>query len=289
MNFKELMDLYGVAAPINEAVMPKAVELVQRADTTIGKTMDRLGRLLSGKKADDEKLKTGGQPPADQEAPQDQTTQPPLAAKPPVDKTAPIQPPVPKPAPTPPSAPTPPAVPPTPVPPAVPVPPATPAPSKPAVPAEPPKVSGKTPSIPEPVVPKSMEELKKPGVPAQQAKPVDWMVSKAKLFPEIAAVIRSYSSKGDVIVNFRKTDDTLRRIYCTTNMTRIPSDKHPKGLKKPSPGVMAVYDLEKNDWRSFVLQRVIDMTPVIGKDASGKPILGKKVIFNEDESAAVPE
>lgn len=258
---------------VKEAVMPKAVELVNRADKTVGSTMSRLGALLSGKKdpkKEEDAKKAGMVPPA-----------PAPVVPPPPGSPIP-----PTPAPLPP---TPVGVPPAPgaVPPVkaplskpVPIPPAAPTI---VAPTTPPKVSGVTPAVPLPAVPKSVEELK--GIPSPKkptVTPVQWQKSNITLLPEVEREIKRHTAtnKYGVIINFRKVDDTLRRIYCTTNMSIIPPSERPKGLKKPREGIMAVYDLEKNDWRSFVLQRVINMAPVVGKSSDGKPILGEFEFFN---------
>jgi hypothetical protein len=66
-----------------------------------------------------------------------------------------------------------------------------------------------------------------------------------------------------VTVNFMKKDDTKRRMVCTLNEEYLPevqdvdSDK-PKRTKTESPDAIAVWDLEKQSWRSFRLDSIID-------------------------------
>lgn len=63
--------------------------------------------------------------------------------------------------------------------------------------------------------------------------------------------------EGVVTVKFTKKDGSLRTMRCTLNNKQIPSSKHPKGTgKAPGPGILPVYDVEKNDWRSFRLDSV---------------------------------
>lgn len=63
--------------------------------------------------------------------------------------------------------------------------------------------------------------------------------------------------EGIVTVRFTKKDGSLRTMRCTLNDKKIPSSKQPKGTGKgPGPGILPVYDVEKNDWRSFRLDSV---------------------------------
>ena len=80
-----------------------------------------------------------------------------------------------------------------------------------------------------------------------------------KLAPQIKQVIKTHSDRGRVVVNFRKVDGSLRRIVGTTNLSEVPSHQWPRISGLVPPTQMAIYDLEKNDWRRFVLLRVINM------------------------------
>lgn len=56
----------------------------------------------------------------------------------------------------------------------------------------------------------------------------------------------------EVELIFFKVNGDVRNMRCTLSDEKIPEDKRPKGTTKQSPkGSIAVYDLEKNDWRSF--------------------------------------
>lgn len=62
---------------------------------------------------------------------------------------------------------------------------------------------------------------------------------------------------GPVTVNFTKTDGTERAMACTLDESIIPNEFAPKAKvegeverKKPTESV-AVFDLEKEGWRSF--------------------------------------
>lgn len=65
-----------------------------------------------------------------------------------------------------------------------------------------------------------------------------------------------------VQVTFRKADNSLRVMECTLDFERIPEDKHPtttrKGLYKVDRDLYHVFDLEKNEWRSFREERITD-------------------------------
>lgn len=68
--------------------------------------------------------------------------------------------------------------------------------------------------------------------------------------------LKSLISNGAHIV-FTKADGTERKMHCTLDMNQIPVDHHPTGSgKTQSESVLAVYDLEKNAWRSFRIDSV---------------------------------
>lgn len=64
-----------------------------------------------------------------------------------------------------------------------------------------------------------------------------------------------------VTVRFTKKDGTERLMKCTTNMNLIPTEKISSGSSERivNEDVKRVFDLEKNDWRSFRKDSVIDM------------------------------
>ena len=64
-------------------------------------------------------------------------------------------------------------------------------------------------------------------------------------------------------VNFKKKDDTLRKMVCTLNEDYLPeaeevSDEKPKRSKTESADAIAVWDLEKQSWRSFRVDSIIN-------------------------------
>lgn len=64
--------------------------------------------------------------------------------------------------------------------------------------------------------------------------------------------------RGIVNVLFLKKDGSKRNMVCTLKEEFIPTEKHPKGSNKvENEEVVAVFDTEKNDWRSFRYDSVI--------------------------------
>lgn len=55
---------------------------------------------------------------------------------------------------------------------------------------------------------------------------------------------------------FIKIDGTRRVMRCTRNLNHIPTKDHPKGTGAPKRGVLSVYDLDKQEWRSFRLNNL---------------------------------
>ena len=56
----------------------------------------------------------------------------------------------------------------------------------------------------------------------------------------------------EVTVIFTKKDGTERKMLCTLSENKIPEEKVPTGSGKTQNGdALAVFDLEKEEWRSF--------------------------------------
>lgn len=73
----------------------------------------------------------------------------------------------------------------------------------------------------------------------------------------LKGVLRSQSS---TIVTFTKKDGTKRHMNCTLSEDFIPGDKQPKGTEKElSVDTCRVFDLEKNEWRSFRWSSITDV------------------------------
>lgn len=61
-----------------------------------------------------------------------------------------------------------------------------------------------------------------------------------------------------ITITFQKTDGTMREMKCTLNKSHMPERKEYSGekdeskpVKRRSDDTISVYDVEKNDWRSF--------------------------------------
>ena len=54
------------------------------------------------------------------------------------------------------------------------------------------------------------------------------------------------------LVKFTKQDGSDREMFCTLLENKIPQEKKPKNVKKSENfDILSVFDLEKQDWRSF--------------------------------------
>lgn len=79
---------------------------------------------------------------------------------------------------------------------------------------------------------------------------------------EFRSWVRGLLGEGIVTVSFTKKDGTERVLHCSTNTVHIPTDKHPKVHetntedpinfpKAKSVEAQAVFDIDKQEWRSF--------------------------------------
>jgi hypothetical protein len=70
--------------------------------------------------------------------------------------------------------------------------------------------------------------------------------------PEGREWLRGLLRDEKVTITFTKKDETERVMVCTLKEEKIPSEKSPKNTgKSQSDDAIAVFDLEKQDWRSF--------------------------------------
>lgn len=80
--------------------------------------------------------------------------------------------------------------------------------------------------------------------------------------------IKSLLQKGAITVTFTKADGTDREMLCTLDLTKLPPVAAPvdgivkeaKERKKPDEHSLRVFDLEKNEWRSFRFDRLKKVT-----------------------------
>lgn len=72
---------------------------------------------------------------------------------------------------------------------------------------------------------------------------------------------------GPVTVKFFKTDGSERIMNCTLKEDMItPYEKKTDRVKVPNDEVCAVWDLDKNEWRSFKYDNVIEVTFSVDED-----------------------
>ena len=64
--------------------------------------------------------------------------------------------------------------------------------------------------------------------------------------------LRGVLQMHETTIVFTKKDGTERTMVCTLAEDKIPSEKAPKNAgKSQSEDAIAVFDVEKSDWRSF--------------------------------------
>ena len=75
--------------------------------------------------------------------------------------------------------------------------------------------------------------------------------------------VRSVLSESVGTVIFTKKDGTERKMICTTSTNLIPSESltTSDNPRKPNPDVQTVWDLQKEAWRSFRWDSLIDFHP----------------------------
>lgn len=64
--------------------------------------------------------------------------------------------------------------------------------------------------------------------------------------------------KGEVQIRFTKTDGTVRLLRGTLQESVLPV-RTGETTRAPNPAVMSVWDLDKNAWRSFRRDSVIEI------------------------------
>ena len=87
--------------------------------------------------------------------------------------------------------------------------------------------------------------------------------------------VRSLLQKGPITVTFVKADGTQRDMKCTLDWATIPEDKQPKGpaagsvdgivkeskqRREPDVHSLRVFDIDKQEWRSFRFDRLQKIT-----------------------------
>lgn len=67
------------------------------------------------------------------------------------------------------------------------------------------------------------------------------------------------AQSGVITVEFEKADGSVRVLRGTLVESYIPEEKRAKGLREVNEEVVALFDLDKNDWRSFRLDSVLQI------------------------------
>lgn len=99
----------------------------------------------------------------------------------------------------------------------------------------------------------------KPGTTYQEADDVNKVI--------IRDWVKSLLQVTEVSVEFTKADGTVREMRCTLNPDKLPPTpvqtgpvdgivKESKQRKAPDPESIRVFDLDKNEWRSFRFDRL---------------------------------
>lgn len=68
--------------------------------------------------------------------------------------------------------------------------------------------------------------------------------------------------EGVFVVSFTKKNGEIRDMTCTLNQQYMPEQEQPKegaSPRKENPDVLPVWDVEKDAWRSFRLDSVIEV------------------------------
>jgi hypothetical protein len=78
--------------------------------------------------------------------------------------------------------------------------------------------------------------------------------------------LRGLLRSEKVTVLFTKKDGSERKLICTLKEDKIPNEKAPKNIgKAKSDEAIAVFDLEKSDWRSFRFDSVKKIEFTLGE------------------------
>ena len=82
------------------------------------------------------------------------------------------------------------------------------------------------------------------------------------LTEELKESVRASLHSQQVQIAFVKTDGTLREMRATLDLDNLISEEyHPKNEKerKKNPDVQVVFDLDKNEWRSFRWDKLVSV------------------------------
>lgn len=81
--------------------------------------------------------------------------------------------------------------------------------------------------------------------------------------------LRSMLLMGPVEVKFKKSDGTERVMNCTLEEgVAVPHENKTDRVKKPNPDVCPVWDLKKEQWRSFRYDSIMEINLVISSETN---------------------
>lgn len=83
---------------------------------------------------------------------------------------------------------------------------------------------------------------------------------KLEVTEELKAEVRSALHSGEIQIEFEKADGSIRKLRGTLDLDNLISEEyHPKNEvdRKKNPDVQVVFDLDKNEWRSFRWDKLV--------------------------------
>lgn len=98
--------------------------------------------------------------------------------------------------------------------------------------------------------------------------PIDWahiMNEDQKKELLVSAEFREWligllaDENRSTVVTFKKKDGTIRKMKCTRNPKYIPEEHQPKTSIEDSGAAIRVFDIEKQEWRSFVVENIMSI------------------------------
>ena len=72
--------------------------------------------------------------------------------------------------------------------------------------------------------------------------------------------VREFLRNNVMTITFKKIDGSERVIVCTLNPSLLPPRNLDAKTRKQNPDIIAVYDLEEEDWRSFRFDNLLDVS-----------------------------
>jgi len=68
----------------------------------------------------------------------------------------------------------------------------------------------------------------------------------------------NYLSEKTVTIEFTKKNGESRKMKCTRNMSIIPKESQPRGIREFTTSIPA-FDLDKGEWRSFLPENITNI------------------------------